>query len=154
MSKPSTRKPIPKQPILVPLKPAPSQLLSKLAQHATTSPDDDQVIPVARSTALTDKPAEPSTSTAPQPTRGDDLTVIEDIQPGPYDHHPPFDDPHFDKLEPHSGIRLSYVRFQYKALQVIEEYQIAHSPSRGSRRTHDRPLLHLPLPSLFLHPPY
>lgn len=41
--------------------------------------------------------------------RDDNLALIEDIPLGPADHKPPFDDPHFEKLEPNSGIRLSYV---------------------------------------------
>ena len=37
------------------------------------------------------------------------LTIVEDLVLGPVDHKPPFDDPRFEKLEPNSGIRLSYV---------------------------------------------
>lgn len=40
--------------------------------------------------------------------RGEDLALIEDLTPGPYEHKPPFDDPHFQQFEPNSGIRLSY----------------------------------------------
>ncbi|TBU51989.1 hypothetical protein BD310DRAFT_862590 [Dichomitus squalens] len=35
------------------------------------------------------------------------MTVIEDLPLGPAEHKPPFDDPHFERLEPNSGIRLS-----------------------------------------------
>lgn len=41
--------------------------------------------------------------------RNEDLSLVEDLDPGPYEHSAPFDDPHFEKLEPNSGIRLSYV---------------------------------------------
>lgn len=55
-------------------------------------------------------PAKEDTSDGRRATRREeDLTVIEDLEPGPYEHKAPFDDPHFQKLEPHSGIRLSYV---------------------------------------------
>lgn len=43
------------------------------------------------------------------PKRDEDLSIIEDIVPGPYEHKPPLDDPNFERLEPHSGTRLSYV---------------------------------------------
>ena len=43
------------------------------------------------------------------PARDDRLAIVEDLVPGPADHKPPFDDPRFEKLEPNSGIRLSYV---------------------------------------------
>lgn len=38
--------------------------------------------------------------------RNEDLTVIEDLEPGPVDHSHPFDDPHFDRIEPNSRINL------------------------------------------------
>lgn len=41
--------------------------------------------------------------------RDEDLTIIEDMEPGPYEHKPPLDDANFERLEPHSGIRLLYV---------------------------------------------
>lgn len=41
------------------------------------------------------------------PKRDDRLALIEDLEVGPTDHKPPFDDPHFRQLEPNSGIRLS-----------------------------------------------
>jgi len=44
----------------------------------------------------------PSTS-----KRDQRLALVEGIEPGPVDHTPPFDDPHFKKFEPNSGIRLS-----------------------------------------------
>ncbi len=41
--------------------------------------------------------------------RDEDLTIIEDMEQGPYEHKPPIDDANFERLEPHSGIRLLYV---------------------------------------------
>ena len=43
------------------------------------------------------------------PNRDDRLALIEDLEVGPINHRPPFDDPHFRQLEPNSGIRLSWV---------------------------------------------
>ena len=43
------------------------------------------------------------------PKRDDRLALIEDLEVGPTDYKPPFDDPHFQQLEPNSGIRLSCV---------------------------------------------
>ncbi len=45
------------------------------------------------------------------PARDDNLTLIEELELGPYEHKSPFDDPLFERLEPHSGIRLSCVAF-------------------------------------------
>ena len=39
--------------------------------------------------------------------RDQNLALIEDLSIGPYDHKSPFDDPHFMKLEPNSGIHFS-----------------------------------------------
>ena len=39
--------------------------------------------------------------------RDDRLALVEDIERGPYEFTPPTDDPDFQQLEPHSGIRLS-----------------------------------------------
>ena len=43
------------------------------------------------------------------PARDDRLMLMEELEPGPYEHNPPIDDPLFGRLEPHSGIRLAYV---------------------------------------------
>jgi hypothetical protein len=43
------------------------------------------------------------------PARDDRLVLMEELEPGPYEHKPPFDDPLFERFEPHSGIRLAYV---------------------------------------------
>ena len=43
------------------------------------------------------------------PARDDRLMLMEELEPGPYEHKPPLDDPNFGRLEPHSGIRLAYV---------------------------------------------
>jgi hypothetical protein len=43
------------------------------------------------------------------PTRNDDLTVKEDLPTGPIDHPAPFDDPRWERMEPYSGMHLTYV---------------------------------------------
>ncbi|KAF8624888.1 hypothetical protein AX15_005756 [Amanita polypyramis BW_CC] len=89
--------------------PAPSNLLNKLAAITSgmSSKGDDifgegEIDKPPRSMSFTDTAASLSTNSK----RNKDLTVIEDIEPGPYEHNPPLDDPNFERLEPHSSIRL------------------------------------------------
>ena len=56
-----------------------------------------------RSTGFTEQPKEIVSK------RNDRLELINDLEPGPYLHNPPFDDPKFDRLEPNSGIYLRSV---------------------------------------------
>lgn len=99
----------------------PSKLVSKLSvvKHG------DPTSPVKKSSRSTDfktktvlapksEPSEvdvfgtPISSSSTQALKRDhDLTVIEDLSVGPIEHKPPFDDPHFERLEPNSGIRLT-----------------------------------------------
>ncbi|KAJ7456966.1 hypothetical protein FB451DRAFT_1407015 [Mycena latifolia] len=93
----------------VPAKPAASTLLNKLATANRRPLDVAEAEPLIRSSAFTDVPQVPdptvASSTALQ--RDDRLAIIENLEVGPVDHKPSFDDPHFQKLEPNSGIRLS-----------------------------------------------
>jgi minichromosome maintenance protein 10 len=41
--------------------------------------------------------------------RDERLALVENLTPGPYQHQNIPEDPNFDKFEPHSSIRLSYV---------------------------------------------
>lgn len=60
-------------------------------------------------------PAEHDDDVAPEAAKRDErLTLIEDLEIGPTEHKPPFDDPIFERLEPNSGIRLSYVAHLFK----------------------------------------
>lgn len=97
-------------------KPTASAVLSKLADITNRSRDESVREP-PRSWAFTEKPAFPLELSKtdrdkdlgkdlPVRTRDDRLALIEDLEPGPYDHKAPFDDPHFERLEPNSGIRL------------------------------------------------
>ena len=63
--------------------------------------------PLPRSTGFTEKPKEIEHG---QDSKHDDrLALIIDLEPGPYEHNSPFDDPKFDRLEPNSGIYLTSV---------------------------------------------
>lgn len=61
--------------------------------------------PPPRSTGFTEKPKEVELESK----RDDRLALINDLEPGPYEHNAPFDDPEFDRLEPNSGIYLTSV---------------------------------------------
>lgn len=37
------------------------------------------------------------------------LRIVERLELGPYEHKPHKEDPEFENLEPHSGLRLKYV---------------------------------------------
>ena len=63
--------------------------------------------PLPRSTGFTEKPME--IGYVQDSKRDDRLALIIDLEPGPYEHNPPFDDPKFDRLEPNSGIYLTSV---------------------------------------------
>ncbi|KAK0440402.1 uncharacterized protein EV420DRAFT_1581787, partial [Desarmillaria tabescens] len=129
---PAAKAPIPsssKVATPLPPKPAPSAVLAKLAKNKSLSPDDDdgEVEPL-RSAAFTDKPAEVKPTAGPQ--RDERLALIEDFEPGPYDHKPPFDDPNFEQLEPNSGIRLSSRILPHEDLQDHLTGRFYISPSR------------------------
>ncbi|KAK2462015.1 hypothetical protein APHAL10511_006478 [Amanita phalloides] len=93
--------------------PAPSNMLNKLAALVDTKSscrdgvlcDDEEPKDPSRSTSFRDAPTTAQHFMA-NAKRNDDLTIIEDIEPGPYEHKSPSDDPNFERLEPHSGIRL------------------------------------------------
>ena len=88
-------------------------MLAKLASLNSNHTAEEYEYAQSRTSRFSERPPILTTSEADgsnnQVLRRDDLTIIEDLEPGPYDHKAPFDDPHFQKLEPHSSIRLSYV---------------------------------------------
>ncbi|THH01685.1 hypothetical protein EW145_g6867, partial [Phellinidium pouzarii] len=51
------------------------------------------------------------------PVRDDRLAIVEDIEIGPAEHSSIADDPHFEKIEPNSGIRLKSRVLPHDALQ-------------------------------------
>ena len=117
-------------------KPAPSNVLHKLAALRTGPTSCPEQIPVVRSLDLAKKPEVPepsqalqergigtstaSTSLAGLQKRDENLVIVEDLEMGPMDHNPPADDPLFERLEPNSGIHLLYVAFVVKTNIVSE----------------------------------
>lgn len=83
--------------------PPPSNVVSKMASMSR-QPGPSQARAVLRSSGFSEPP--------PQcPKRDEDLALIEEFELGPKEHTAPFTDPNFDRVEPNSGIRLSYVIF-------------------------------------------
>jgi minichromosome maintenance protein 10 len=73
-----------------------------------------------RSTGFTEKPKEIEPAQEERfiaSKRDDCLALINDLEPGPYEHNPPSDDPKFEKLEPNSGINLTSVYISIIPLQ-------------------------------------
>jgi hypothetical protein len=96
------------------IKPAPSKMLDQLATMSSVI----EITPIAavnRTKGFNETPHlqvdKPSGS-----IRDERLALIEDLEPGPYDHKPPSDDPAFDKLEPHSGINLLSVQYYFQCV--------------------------------------
>ncbi|KAH7927185.1 hypothetical protein BV22DRAFT_1007452 [Leucogyrophana mollusca] len=123
-----------------PPKPAPSNVLSKLAESSTRAGHHASVDLSTRSLTLADKAkpkapsaAEPSSSTSTSynvPQRDDRLAIIEEMPIGPADHKPPLDDPLFERLEPNSGIRLLSRTLSHDDLQEHIRGRYYISPSR------------------------
>ncbi|KAG0694889.1 hypothetical protein DFH29DRAFT_297665 [Suillus ampliporus] len=128
-------------------KPAFSNLLSNLAKLSGGPAKQEQVKPVPRSHSLLARP-EPEPSVAPNPevdavppsasqpasdfvpSRDDRLAIVEQLDVGPVDHKPPLDDPHFERLEPNSGIRLSSRLLPHDDLQEYLRGRYYLSPSK------------------------
>lgn len=85
---------------------------------------------VVRSSGFSDKPTpQPDMDVFDAPKRDDRLALVEDIEIGPADFKPPFDDPHFKQLEPNSGIRLSCVFTLSSIKPQSKSTQVSHYPS-------------------------
>ncbi|KAH9916757.1 uncharacterized protein BXZ73DRAFT_105735 [Epithele typhae] len=122
------KKPKKEQPSLAP--PAESTLLKKLAEAHKQRNQPEASEPVARSADFT---AAPPTPAPPQPgsnIRDENLALVEDLQMGPFDHKPPFDDPHFERLEPNSNIRLSSRAIPHADFQDYLRGRYYLSPSK------------------------
>lgn len=96
-------------------KPSPSNFLKNLAKASRAEQKAEIDVTTLRSSGFADTPPTPdinnnqdTSEQFPALKRDDRLALIEDLEPGPIDHIPPADDPDFEKLEPNSGIRLSY----------------------------------------------
>ncbi|KAH9477114.1 DNA replication licensing factor mcm10 [Psilocybe cubensis] len=87
---------------------APSNIINKLASITQKGDGEDAPEAHPRSAAFTDRPVKPSPvdHEIHGHKRDERLALIENIEPGPYQHTPPTDDPNFEKLEPHSGIAM------------------------------------------------
>ncbi|KAF9555732.1 hypothetical protein CPC08DRAFT_726184 [Agrocybe pediades] len=111
---------------------APSTFVNKLATRRRDD-DDDEPAPVTRSTGFNDRPKD----VQPVPVdehvlsrRNEQLEIVEELQPGPYEHKPPHDDPNFERLEPHSGIHMVSRAVSHEELSdhMLGRYYL--SPSR------------------------
>jgi len=85
--------------------PGPSNLLSKLSKMTHDDNDDEEVSAVQRSTGFSQ--AAKVQAVEVNAKRDENLAIIEDFVPGPYEHPIPSGDPKFERLEPHSHINLS-----------------------------------------------
>ncbi|KAF8554285.1 hypothetical protein OG21DRAFT_1113439 [Imleria badia] len=132
-------------------KPAPSNVLGKLATLRPGPTRRSEPILAVRSSDLAEKckpkipePCVPSnalqergseapiasTSLATAPQRDENLVIVEDLQMGPADHKPPPDDPLFERLEPNSGIHLLSRSLSHEDLQEYLRGRYYLSPSR------------------------
>ncbi|KAJ3546406.1 hypothetical protein NM688_g5519 [Phlebia brevispora] len=112
---------------------AASSVLSKLATFTSPSNGEDAKKTTTRTTTFHERAALLEMKDRSMPTvatRGEDLALVEDLELGPYDHKAPFDDPHFEKLEPNSGIRLSSRSIPYDDFQDYLRGRYYLSPSR------------------------
>ncbi|KAJ6554521.1 hypothetical protein B0H19DRAFT_1029700 [Mycena capillaripes] len=116
----------------VPVKPAASTLLDKLATVNRRTFDTVEAEPLVRSSAFTDAPQalDPAASGSSAPLRDERLAISETLEVGPVDHKPSFDDPHFQQLEPNSGIRLLSRKVPHEDLQDHLRGRYYLSPSR------------------------
>ncbi|KAH8980467.1 hypothetical protein EDB92DRAFT_1900536 [Lactarius akahatsu] len=103
--------------------PGPSNVISKLSALSKCTPSSAEQCVPERTSSFTDK-------ASGVPARDDNLTLIEELELGPYDHKSPFDDPLFERLEPHSGIRLSSRKLPYQDLQAYMTGRYYISPSK------------------------
>ncbi|KAI0363154.1 hypothetical protein BV20DRAFT_1126452 [Pilatotrama ljubarskyi] len=110
---------------------APSSVLQKLAQAHSAKDKAPVTDVVVRSTAFSAKPA-PISPFDPEDThaRDETLALVEELALGPAEHKPPFDDPHFEKLEPNSGIRLLSRAISYDDFQDHLRGRYYISPSK------------------------
>ncbi|KAJ7271054.1 hypothetical protein C8J57DRAFT_1449997 [Mycena rebaudengoi] len=114
----------------IPVKPAASNVLSKLATVTRHVLEAEEKEPLVRSSAFTDRPQPPEVVSDAAPRRDDRLALIEDLEVGPANHQPSFNDPYFKQLEPNSGIRLSSRIVPHEDLQDHLRGRYYLSPSR------------------------
>ncbi|PPR05047.1 hypothetical protein CVT24_010194 [Panaeolus cyanescens] len=111
--------------------PAPSKLLSNLsAVTARRTMDDEEAETVSRSTGFKEAPKVIPMKEPAGLKRDERLALIEELEPGPYEHNPPSDDPLFEKFEPHSGINLASRSLSHEDLSDYLVGRYFLSPSR------------------------
>jgi hypothetical protein len=134
---------------------APSTVLAKLAKMNSSHIGESSSCTIERSSGFSERAArkhiaeEDASGRAPK--RGDDLALIEDLEPDPYDHKAPFDDPHFQKLEPHSGIRLSYVVCLAYCCNTHSITQLPRNTARRLSRLSSREILPFSIASILCY---
>ncbi|KAG6844234.1 hypothetical protein H0H87_008647 [Tephrocybe sp. NHM501043] len=118
-------------------KPATSNLLKNLASATRGEDNTGPDLLITRSSGFTERPATPVTRDNRDPfcdssglKRDERLGLIEELEPGPFDHTPPAGDPNFDTLEPNSGIRLSGRTVSHADLQEHLTGRFYLSPSQ------------------------
>ncbi|TFK91893.1 hypothetical protein K466DRAFT_628822 [Polyporus arcularius HHB13444] len=117
----------------VPPPPPSSTVLQKLAQaHKQSNAAPQEVVTRSSSFSAQPPPVGPSSESevGNSYARDDNLALVEDLPIGPTEHKPPFDDPHFEKLEPNSGIRLSSRVIAHEDIQDHLRGRYYLSPSR------------------------
>lgn len=126
-------------------KPAPSNLLSKLSKLSGGTAKQEASSSHRSHSLLARPEPEPCIGSNPKmtagppcasqpasdvvPNRDDRLAIVEQLEVGPVDHKPPLDDPHFQRLEPNSGIRLSSRSLSHDDLQEYLRGRYYLSPS-------------------------
>lgn len=108
---------------VLPPQPGPSNVLSKLSSLSKRVPSPAEPDAPIRTSSFADK-------ASGAPARDDRLVLIEDLEPGPYEHKPPLDDPFFGRFEPHSCIRLASRQLPYEDLQAYMSGRYYISPSK------------------------
>ncbi|KAI9508056.1 hypothetical protein F5148DRAFT_1199727 [Russula earlei] len=108
---------------VVPLQPGPSNVLSKLSAISKRPPSPVELDAPLRTSSFADKASGVQ-------ARDDRLMLIEELKPGPYEHKPLFDDPLFERFEPHSGIRLVSRKLSHEDLQSYMDARYYISPSK------------------------
>ncbi|KIK52056.1 hypothetical protein GYMLUDRAFT_180535 [Collybiopsis luxurians FD-317 M1] len=100
----------------IPVKLAPSKLVQNLSKLHSEEDDSLKSGATLRTSSFSDKPPEITKERALY-RRDEDLAIIESLPLGPAEHKPPFDDPHFERVEPNSGIRLKSRILPHEDLQ-------------------------------------
>ncbi|PPQ80327.1 hypothetical protein CVT25_003609 [Psilocybe cyanescens] len=111
---------------------APSNLIGKLASISRRADTDDVPESHTRSVAFADRPEiqPPVEHEVPGNKRDERLALIENLEPGPYEHTPPSDDPTFEKLEPYSGIAMISRKVSHEEFNDHMAARYYLSPSR------------------------